>query len=249
MRPPHLKLNGRRTRADRLSQTIFVLEDDTDIARLVQHHLEAAGFAARLFSTPTRLIPDAERQAPALFLLDIMVPGGDGLDVCRRLRSHTGLSSVPIIFLTARAGENDRVLGLEMGADDYITKPFSTRELVARVRAVLRRFERPDSISVIRFEEVVIDANAMQLTVRGEVIPTTATEFRLLDYLARHPGRVFSRDHLLDAVWGDARFVTPRSVDVYVSRIREKIEADPENPLHLKTVRGAGYRFELPKSE
>jgi len=232
-----------------LSQTIFVLEDDTDIARLVQHHLEAAGFAARLFSTPTHLIPDAERQAPALFLLDIMVPGGDGLDVCRRLRSHPGLSSVPIIFLTARAGENDRVLGLEMGADDYITKPFSTRELVARVKAVLRRFERPDSISVIRFEEVVIDANAMQLTVRGEVIPTTATEFRLLDYLARHPGRVFSRDHLLDAVWGDARFVTPRSVDVYVSRIREKIEADPENPRHLKTVRGAGYRFELPKSE
>ena len=232
-----------------MSQTIFVLEDDTDIARLVQHHLEAAGFAARLFSTPTRLIPDAERQAPALFLLDIMVPGGDGLDVCRRLRSHTGLSSVPIIFLTARAGENDRVLGLEMGADDYITKPFSTRELVARVRAVLRRFERPDSISVIRFEEVVIDANAMQLTVRGQLTTTTATEFRLLDYLARHPGRVFSRDHLLDAVWGDARFVTPRSVDVYVRRIREKIELDPENPHYLMTRRGAGYRFELPKSE
>ena len=249
MRPPQLKLNGRRARADRLSQTIFVLEDDTDIARLVQHHLEAAGFAARLYSTPTYLIPDAERKAPALFLLDIMVPGGDGLDVCRRLRNHPGLSSVPIIFLTARAGENDRVLGLEMGADDYITKPFATRELVARVRAVLRRFERPESISVIRFEEVVIDANAMQLTVRGEVMPTTATEFRLLDYLARHPGRVFSRDHLLDAVWGDARFVTPRSVDVYVSRIREKIEADPENPRHLKTVRGAGYRFEFPKSE
>jgi len=232
-----------------LSQTIFVLEDDTDIARLVQHHLEAAGFAARLFHTPTNLIPDAERQAPALFLLDIMVPGGDGLDVCRRLRNHPGLSTVPIIFLTARAGENDRVLGLEMGADDYITKPFATRELVARVRAVLRRFERPETISMIRFEEVVIDANAMQLTVRGEVMPTTATEFRLLDYLARHPGRVFSRDHLLDAVWGDARFVTPRSVDVYVSRIREKIEIDPENPRHLKTVRGAGYRFELPKSE
>jgi two-component system phosphate regulon response regulator PhoB len=232
-----------------LSQTIFVLEDDTDIARLVQHHLEAAGYAARLFTTPTYLIPDAERQAPALFLLDIMVPGGDGLDVCRRLRSHPALSTVPIIFLTARAGENDRVLGLEMGADDYITKPFATRELVARVRAVLRRFERPDTVSVISFDEVIIDANAMQLTVRGEVLPTTATEFRLLDYLARHPGRVFSRDHLLDAVWGDARFVTPRSVDVYVSRIREKIEADPENPRHLKTVRGAGYRFELPKSE
>jgi two-component system phosphate regulon response regulator PhoB len=249
VRPPHLKINGRRARADRLSQTIFVLEDDTDIARLVQHHLEAAGFAARLYHTPTNVILDAERQAPALFLLDIMVPGGDGLDVCKRLRNHPALSTIPIIFLTARAGENDRVLGLELGADDYITKPFSTRELVARVKAVLRRFERPTTPSVIRFEEVVIDANAMQLTVRGELTTTTATEFRLLDYLARHPGRVFSRDHLLDAVWGDARFVTPRSVDVYVRRIREKIEFDPENPRYVKTVRGAGYRFELPKSE
>ncbi len=183
-----------------MSQTIFVLEDEADIARLVQHHLEAAGYAARLYHTPTNLIPDAERQAPALFLLDIMVPGGDGLDVCRRLRNHTGLSTIPIIFLTARAGENDRVLGLEMGADDYITKPFATRELVARVKAVLRRFERPAAPSILSFEEVIIDQGAMQLRVRGELTTTTATEFRLLDYLARHPGRVFSRDHLLDAV-------------------------------------------------
>jgi DNA-binding response OmpR family regulator len=231
-----------------LSQTIFLLEDDPDIARLVQHHLHAAGFEARIYHTPTNLIPDAERKAPVLFMLDIMVPGGDGLDICRRLRKHAGLSAVPVIFLTARAGENDRVLGLELG-DDYITKPFSTREMVARVKAVLRRFERPETPSVISFDEIVIDANAMQLTVRGELIATTATEFRLLDYLARHPGRVFSRDRLLDAVWGDARFVTPRSVDVYVRRIREKIEIDAENPLYLTTVRGAGYRFEMPKGE
>jgi len=231
----------------RLSQTIFVLEDDADIARLVQHNLQSAGYAVRLYSTPTNLLSDAERQPPALFLLDIMVPGGDGLDVCRRLRNHAALSSIPIIFVTARAGENDRVLGLELGADDYITKPFAPRELLARVKAVLRRFERPSTPSVISFEEVVIDASAMQLKVRGELTTTTATEFRLLDYLARHPGRVFSRDHLLDAVWGDARFVTPRSVDVYVRRIREKIESDPENPRFLKTVRGAGYRFEIPR--
>jgi DNA-binding response OmpR family regulator len=115
------------------------------------------------------------------------------------------------------------------------------------VKAVLRRFERPTAPSIISFEEVVIDASAMQLKVRGELTTTTATEFRLLDYLARHPGRVFSRDHLLDAVWGDARFVTPRSVDVYVRRIREKIETDPESPRYLKTVRGAGYRFEVPR--
>jgi DNA-binding response OmpR family regulator len=232
----------------RLSQIVFVLEDDTDISRLVQHHLEAACFIVRVYGTPTNIVADAERQAPALFLLDIMVPGGDGLDVCRRLRNHSALSSIPIIFLTARAGENDRVLGLELGADDYITKPFATRELVARVKAVLRRFERPTTPSIISFEDIVIDASAMQLKVKGELTTTTATEFRLLDYLARHPGRVFSRDHLLDAVWGDARFVTPRSVDVYVRRIREKIEGDAENPRYLKTVRGAGYRFEVPKT-
>jgi DNA-binding response OmpR family regulator len=230
-----------------LTQTVFVLEDDTDISRLVQHHLEASGFAVRVFGTPANLVPDAERQPPALFLLDIMVPGGDGLDVCRRLRNHPALSTIPIIFLTARAGENERVLGLELGADDYITKPFAPRELIARVKAVLRRFERPTTPSTITFEDVSIDASAMQLRVRGELTTTTATEFRLLDYLARHPGRVFSRDHLLDAVWGDARFVTPRSVDVYVRRIREKIETDPENPRYLKTVRGAGYRFEVPR--
>ena len=230
-----------------MSQTIFVLEDETDIARLVQHHLIAAGYEARLYHSTTNLIPDAERKPPALFLLDIMVPGGDGFDVCRRLRAHAGLSSIPIIFLTARASEGDRVAGLDLGADDYITKPFSTRELVARVKAVLRRFERPASTSVITFDDIAIDAGAMQLKVRGELTTTTATEFRLLDYLARHPGRVFSRDQLLDSVWGDARFVTPRSVDVYVRRIREKIELDPEDPRYLVTVRGAGYRFELPK--
>ena len=230
------------------NQTIVVLEDEVDISRLVQYHLEGAGYAVRPYLSIGQLVPDAERHPPALFLLDIMVPGGDGLDLCRRLRQNPTLSSVPIIFLTARAAENDRVQGLELGADDYISKPFATRELVARVKAVLRRFERPAAPSVVKFEEIEIDAHAMQLRVSGELVTTTATEFRLLDYLARHPGRVFSRDHLLDAVWGDARFVTPRSVDVYVRRIREKIEADAETPRYLKTMRGAGYRFEIPKA-
>ncbi len=230
-----------------MSQTIFVLEDEADILRLVQYHLESAGFTVKPYATQGAIVADAERHPPALFLLDIMVPGGDGLDLCRRLRLNPALSVIPIIFLTARAAENDRVLGLELGADDYITKPFATRELMARVKAVLRRFERPSSPSTVKFEAIEIDASAMQLRVSGELVTTTATEFRLLDYLARHPGRVFSRDHLLDAVWGDARFVTPRSVDVYVRRIREKIEADPEIPRYLKTMRGAGYRFEIPK--
>ncbi|SEG23253.1 two-component system, OmpR family, phosphate regulon response regulator PhoB [Bryocella elongata] len=232
-----------------MSQVVFVLEDDADISRLVQYQLERAGFVVRVYGAIGSIVQDAERARPALFLLDVMVPGGDGMDLCRRLRQNPTLSGVPIIFVTARAAENDRVQGLELGADDYITKPFGTRELVARVRAVLRRFERPDvgPLPVISIEEIEIDGSAMQLRVRGEVVPTTATEFRLLDYLARHPGRVFSRDQLLDAVWGDARFVTPRSVDVYVRRIREKIEADAETPRYLKTMRGAGYRFEIPR--
>ncbi|MGC9292842.1 MAG: winged helix-turn-helix domain-containing protein [Acidobacteriaceae bacterium] len=230
-----------------MKQTIFVLEDDTDISRLVQHNLEVAGFSVRTFVTTAAVLADAERKAPDLFLLDIMVPGGDGLDLCRSIRRNPELSSTPVIFLTARTSESDRVLGLELGADDYISKPFSPREMVARVKAVLRRFERPTTPTQLRFDDIEIDANAMQLKIRGELMATTATEFRLLDYLARHPGRVFSRDHLLDAVWGDARFVTPRSVDVYVRRIREKIEADPEDPRYLVTVRGAGYRFEMPK--
>jgi DNA-binding response OmpR family regulator len=231
-----------------LNQTIFVLEDDQDISRLVRHNLEAAGFAVRAFTNPAAVLADAERKSPDLFLLDIMVPGGDGLDVCRRIRKSPALAVTPVIFLTARTSESDRVLGLELGADDYITKPFSPRELIARVKAVLRRFERPTTPTILHFDRVEIDSSAMQLKVRGELTATTATELRLLEYLARHPGRVFSRDHLLDSVWGDARFVTPRSVDVYVRRIREKIETDPENPQYLKTVRGAGYRFEIPKA-
>ena len=227
-----------------MSQTIFLLEDDADIAKLVRYNLENAGYAVQAFSNAGEVLPAAEGTVPALFLLDIMVPGGDGLDLCRRLRTNPSLSSVPVIFLTAMATESDRVHGLELGADDYITKPFSTRELLARVKAVLRRFERNESAETLRMGEIEIDGGAMQLRVKGQLVTTTATEFRLLDYLARHPGRVFSRDQLLDAVWGDARFVTPRSVDVYVRRIREKIEDDAEAPRYLKTMRGAGYRFE-----
>ncbi len=231
-----------------MSQTIVVLEDDAEIRRLIQYRLESAGYAVRLYTTPGTMVADAERQRPALFLLDIMVPGGSGLDVCRQLRRTPALASVPVIFLTARAAEDDRVLGLELGADDYIVKPFAVRELLARVRAVLRRSEAPadSSAPVLTVEDLQIDSGSMQVRVRGELITTTTTEFRLLEYLARHPGRVFSRDQLLDAVWGDSRFVTPRSVDVYVRRLREKIEAEPETPRFLKTLRGAGYRFDIP---
>jgi DNA-binding response OmpR family regulator len=232
-----------------MRKLIFLVEDELDISRLVRHHLEQAAFGVRVFFNTTDVIREAEEIRPALFVLDIMVPGGDGLDLCRRIRQNVRLGTTPIIFLTAKAAESDRVLGLELGADDYITKPFSPRELVARIKAVLRRFERPLTPAVTKVGDVEIDSGAMTLAVSGKPVTTTATEFRLLDCLARHPGRVFTRDQLLDAVWRDTQFVTPRSVDVYVRRLREKIEPDPENPRYLRTVRGAGYRFEAPKPE
>jgi two-component system phosphate regulon response regulator PhoB len=240
----HFQLNGYNIV---VKPSIFVVEDDPDISRLVKHHLEGAGFGVRISPTGATVLADSERQRPSLFLLDIMVPGKDGLELCRQIRQTPALAMVPVIFLTAKSAEADRVLGLELGADDYIPKPFSPRELIARVKAVLRRFERPLAPGPLRAGEVEIDPSAMTLSVRGKPVTTTATEFRLLDYFARHIGRVFTRDQLLDSVWRDTSYVTPRSVDVYVRRIREKIEADPENPRYLKTVRGAGYRFEVPK--
>jgi two-component system phosphate regulon response regulator PhoB len=230
-----------------VKQTIFSVEDDADISRLVRFQLESAGYGVRAFATANGVIAEAERQPPALFLLDIMLPGGDGLELCRRIRQTGGLAMIPVIFLTAKASESDKIMGLELGADDYIPKPFSSRELVARVRAVLRRFERPLAPAVVKAGDIEIDGGAMTLSVRGNLTQTTATEFRLLEYLARHPGRVFTRDQLLDAVWRDTHYVTPRSVDVYVRRIREKVEENPDDPRYLKTVRGAGYRFEIPK--
>jgi DNA-binding response OmpR family regulator len=230
-----------------VSSTIFLVEDDADIADLMRHHLTAAGFGVRAYAGASHVLADAERNPPHLFLLDVMLPGGDGFDLCRRIRQHNKLAAIPIIFVTAKGGEADRVAGLELGADDYITKPFSPKELIARVRAVLRRFERPLPSVQIHAGELEIDGAAMHVRVRGSLIETTATEFRLLQYLATHPGRVFTRDQILDAVWRDTAFVTPRSVDVYIRRLREKIERDPENPQYIRTLRGAGYRFEVPK--
>ena len=230
-----------------MKQQIFLVEDDADITRLVRHHLETAGYMVRAYSVIGGVLADALKHRPALFLLDIMVPGGSGLALCEQVRASEILAPTPIIFLTAKTSETDRVLGFEVGADDYISKPFSPRELVARIKAVLRRFEPPLPSTVRELGDVRIDTGAMTLTVRGSNVSTTATEFRLLDYFARHAGRVFTRDQLLDAVWRDTAFVTPRSVDVYVRRLREKIESNPEDPRYFKTVRGTGYRFEVPR--
>ncbi|HXO37642.1 MAG TPA: response regulator transcription factor [Candidatus Acidoferrum sp.] len=229
-----------------MKQNIIVLEDDSDIGNLVRHHLQLAGFNVRVCISGDEVLPLARKHTPILFLLDIMVPGYSGFEVCRQIRESRDFARIPIIFLTARASEEDRVRGLDLGADDYITKPFGTRELTARVRAVLRRFEQPLTTSITT-PDFQLDSDSMTLIVRGAPTDVTATEFRLLHFLASHPGRVYTRDQVLDAVWRDLSFVTPRSVDVYIRRLREKIEQDPEEPRYLKTVRGAGYKFEAAK--
>jgi len=224
--------------------TIFVVEDDADIRKLVALHLESAGFAVRTYGAASGVIADAEGHPPALFLLDIMLPGSDGVSLCKQIRRSDALRKAPVIFLTARNSEADKIAGLELGADDYITKPFSPRELVARIRAVLRRFDSDLPAGPMRFGRLEIDTASMVVRIAGEPVPTTATEFRLLAYLAGNPRRVFTREQLLDAVWKDTSYVTLRSVDVYIRRLREKIEVDADDPRNLITVRGAGYRFE-----
>ena len=202
---------------------VFVVEDEEDIARLISHNLQAAGFDVQSFVSGGSVVSEALRETPPL-------------------------SSTPIIFLTAKTAEADRVKGLEMGGDDYITKPFSPRELVARMRSVLRGLRQPPvAPEVLRLGDLEIDASSMTVQVQGRAVLTTVREFRLLEYLAAHCGRVLTRDQLLDAVWKETPFVTPRSIDVYVRRLREKIEADPRHPKYLKTLRGIGYRFESPK--
>lgn len=227
---------------------VFVVEDEEDIARLISHNLQAAGFEVLSFVSGGSVVSEALREMPALFLLDVMLPGTDGFEICRQIRQTPVLSSTPIIFLTAKTAEADRVKGLELGGDDYITKPFSPRELVARVRSVLRGLRQaPVSSEVLRLGDLEIDISSMTVQVQGRNVLTTVREFRLLEYLATHRGRVLTRDQLLDAVWKETPFVTPRSIDVYIRRLREKIETNPRHPQYLKTLRGIGYRFEVPK--
>ena len=234
--------------APQLRPVIFVVEDDEDIARLISHNLQAAGFDVQSFVNGASLLSEALREMPALFLLDVMLPGTDGFELCRHIRQTPALSATPVIFLTAKTSEADRVKGLELGGDDYITKPFSPRELVARIRSVLRGLDHSSpKAEVLRFGDLEIDVSSMTVQVGGHNVLTTVREFRLLEYLAAHRGRVLTRDQLLDAVWKETPFVTPRSIDVYIRRLREKIEHDPRHPMYLKTLRGIGYRFEVPK--
>jgi two-component system, OmpR family, alkaline phosphatase synthesis response regulator PhoP len=224
---------------------VLIIEDDKDIVELVRYNLANEGFQVSAALDGVSGLTTVKKTPPDLLLLDLMLPKLSGLEICREIRRDDSLNRLPILMLTARGEEADRVVGLEMGADDYVTKPFSPRELIARVKALLRRTELPTDVArPVEVGKLSIDPASYRVSQSGKPVVLSTLEFRLLYYLASRPNRVFTRDQLLDAVWGTDRFVTPRSVDVYVRRLREKIESDPENPTHLKTVRGAGYLFE-----
>jgi DNA-binding response OmpR family regulator len=244
---PRIAASSPPVRLPEKQHRVFVVEDDEDIARLIRHNLEAAAYEVEVFASGSGVVERGVLEPPSLFLLDVMLPGTGGFDLCRQIRSTELLAKVPVIFLTAKTAEADRVKGLELGGDDYITKPFSPRELVARVRTVLRSLRDAPAPNVIKVGELEVDGSSMTVRIEGRTVLTTVREFRLLEYLAAHRGRVFTRDQLLDAVWKETAFVTPRSVDVYIRRLREKIETDPRHPRYLKTLRGIGYRLEGPK--
>ncbi len=224
---------------------VLVVEDDPTISEVVVRYLEREGLTVESVADGRDALDAAARDWPDLVVLDLMLPGIDGLEVCRRLRAR---GPVPVIMLTARGDEEDRVLGLELGADDYVVKPFSPRELTARVRAVLRRAVAsgvPDGLGVEVFEtgNLRIDLPARQVTMGADVVPLTAREFDLLVHLARSPRRAFTREELLERVWGYS-FGDTATVTVHVRRLREKIEVTPSSPVHLVTVWGVGYRWD-----
>jgi len=220
---------------------IVLIEDDADLFALVKYNLEKEGFAVAGSQTGRGAIELCRRERPDLIILDIMLPDSDGLDICKGLRNHSELGSVPIIFLTARVSETDRILGLELGANDYIVKPFFIRELIARIKNQFRTQVIP--ARTIRAGVLELDRASCRVLLRGAEIALTATEFRLLEFLMSRPGVVYSREQLLDSVWGHDRAVTDRTVDVYILRLRQKIEPDPANPSFIRAVRGFGYSF------
>ena len=224
-------------------KTILVVDDEPRIADLARDYLEHAGFAVRIAADGEAAIAAVRRERPDLVVLDLGLPGLDGLDVTRSIRRD---SNLPVIMLTARDDELDKLLGLELGADDYLTKPFSPRELVARVRAVLRRADRAaeaGASEVIRAGDLTLDLPRMRADLAGRTVELTPTEFALLATLARQPGRIFTRSQLLDAVHGVAFESYERAIDTHIKNLRRKLEPDARRPVHVLTVYGVGYRF------
>lgn len=225
---------------------IFVVEGDSNSGRLICDYLDTRGYVTRWFAETSGVLAQAKKTPPDLFLVDLLSVKS-GLDLCRQIRETKALLESRIIFLIAKTSEVDAINGLELGGDAYITKPFSPHELLARVRTVLRRTPKLEPARTAKYGRIEIDVLAMTIKVEGKVVPTTVREFHLLKYLAQHGSRVFTRSQLLEAVWAQDAFVTNRSIDVYIRRLREKIEPDPENPVYLIAVRGVGYRFDIPR--
>ena len=223
---------------------ITIVEDEPSISEVISLYLKRAGYEVQLFADGLLAQEALSHQIPDLVILDVMLPGMDGFALTRSLRDR---SEVPIILLTSRREESDRIAGLELGADDYVVKPFSPQELVSRVRAVLRRSSKDEKSATdapVTFPDLSLDPQTRLVVVRGQEIPLTAKEFDMLYHLARHPRQVFSRDQLLESIWGLSEYIDPSTVTVHIRRLREKIETDPSNPAHLQTVWGVGYKFE-----
>ena len=223
-----------------MATRVLVVEDDPDIAELVGRYLDKAGFVSTRVSSGRDALDSVRARPPELIVLDRMLPHVDGLEVCRQLRANSATASIPIIMLTARAEESDRIVGLELGADDYITKPFSPNEVVARVRALLRRAHRAEAQPLLRYGPIIVDIERHVVTVDGDAVHLTAKEFLLLQYLLEHQGRVLSRDLLLSDVWGYQYTGGTRTVDVHVRRLREKLPVLADS---LLTVKQFGYKL------
>jgi DNA-binding response OmpR family regulator len=220
---------------------ILLIEDDADLYSLIKYNLEKEGFLTVGSQTGRGVIELCRRERPDLILLDIMLPDSDGLDICRGIRSHSELAHIPVIFLTARASEADRIIGLELGANDYIVKPFFIRELIARVKIQFRPLAGAQRS--LKAGSLHLERSSCRVWLDEQELQLTATEFKLLEFLMSRPGVVFARQQLLDSVWGHDRAVTDRTVDVYMLRLRQKIESDPANPQYIRSVRGFGYSF------
>jgi phosphate regulon transcriptional regulator PhoB len=228
-------------------QKILVVEDEPDIRKLVQYNLAQERFKVLEAEDGEQALKILQRDRPHLVILDLMLPGLSGLELCKILRERPETSQLPILMLTAKAGEADKVVGLEMGADDYLAKPFSPREMVARVRAILRRSESASTADAPRVYQkglLTIDFGTYEVHARGKAVKLTLKEFELLRFLVQNPNRVLSRDQLLDRVWGGETFVTPRTVDVHIRRLRKAIEKDDSKPKWILTLRGVGYKFD-----
>lgn len=228
-----------------MQKKIAVVEDEAELASLIEYNLVRAGFQVQVLNGSGGTLRDLDAAQPDLIVLDVMLPEQDGFDLCRAIRQNERLARTPVIFLTARSDEVDRVLGLELGGDDYITKPFSPRELVARIKAHLRRSDGDATPQVaLSTGPFRLDRSARRIYQGDREIELTSTEFKLLEFFLTHPGTAWSREQLLREVWGEQHFVTPRTVDVHVRRLREQIEEKADDPVWLVTVRGFGYRFE-----